>query len=227
MIEFDASLGLGWLPTAPGTPDDTPSVAPGATAGSAPASSSLQELERRHADSCDHCRNATGHQRLVFGEGGEDARIMFIGEAPGAEEDRVGRPFVGEAGKLLDRMLTAVELARSEVYIANVLKSRPPDNRTPTPEEAARCGAWLERQIAAVSPQVIVCLGAVPTKFILRTAEGITRARGRWGTYRSGDLDIPVLPTFHPAYVLRQYTPEVRGAVWNDLREAKARAYPD
>ena len=223
MIEFDASIGLDSVPTSHRSVDESVSMP---SPDDAPRDvGALTELERLHAADCAHCRHATGHRNLVFGEGPEDAKLMFVGEAPGAEEDRLGRPFVGRAGELLDRMISALALRREDVYIANVLKARPPDNRTPTPEETATCGPWLERQIDLVHPKAIVTLGAVPTKYLLGVTEGITRARGTWGTYPGSHGDIPVMPTFHPAYVLRQYTPEVRGAVWNDLQDAKARAY--
>ena len=227
MIEFDADLGLGWMPATTGVIcGETPLQGHTIEESDAHASS-LSALERQHAAECTHCLQATGHRNLVFGEGDGNARLMFVGEAPGADEDRLGRPFVGRAGELLDRMIAALNLERTEVYIANVLKSRPPDNRNPTPEEAARCGTWLARQIDQVDPEVIVTLGAVPTKFLLEQSTGITKARGTWGSYRASRREIPVMPTFHPAYVLRQYTPEVRGAVWNDLQEAKTRAYGD
>ena len=224
MVEFDASMGLDSVPTSHGLAGET--MPPARSEDTPGDTDTLAGLERLHATACIHCRQAKGHRNLVFGEGREDAYLMFVGEAPGAEEDRLGRPFVGRAGELLDRMISALQLRREDVYIANILKSRPPDNRTPTPEETANCGPWLERQIDLVHPRVIVTLGAVPTRHLLGVTEGITRARGKWGTYEGNHADIPVMPTFHPAYVLRQYTPEVRGAVWNDLQDAKARAYP-
>ena len=227
MIEFDAALGLEWMPAIVGSDRREPLPPNPVPRGGDSAPSALEALEQRHAAECTHCLQATGYRNLVFGEGNEDARLMFVGEAPGADEDRLGRPFVGRAGELLDRMIAALKLDRSDVYIANVLKSRPPDNRNPTPEEAARCGTWLARQIDQVDPEVIVTLGAIPTKFLLDQSTGITKARGIWGTYRSTRREILVMPTFHPAYVLRQYTPEVRGAVWNDLQQAKSRAYGD
>lgn len=165
----------------------------------------------------------TPFTRIVFGEGNPEAALMFVGEAPGADEDRTGRPFVGRAGEKLEEMLAAIGLSRSEVYIANVVKVRPPENRTPLPDEIARCGPWLRRQIRIIRPRVLVALGSPAAKFLLDTDEGITRLRGRWGRYVDGSIDIPVMPTFHPAYVLRNYTIETRKAVWSDLRAAKAR----
>lgn len=143
---------------------------------------------------------------------------MFIGEAPGAEEDRTGRPFVGRAGQKLEEIIKAMGLTREDVYIANVLKARPPDNRTPTAEEAARCGPYLVEQIRIIQPLVLVTLGGPATKLILERPEGITRLRGIWASYDIGTRQIPVMPTFHPAYLLRNYTQETRSRVWSDIQ---------
>jgi DNA polymerase len=146
---------------------------------------------------------------------------MFVGEGPGRDEDLQGRPFVGKAGELLERMIGAIGLKREETYIANIVKCRPPDNRTPTPEEARACLGYLYRQIELISPAVIVTLGATPLRELVGVQEGITKVRGQWRRVRIGHREIPVMPTFHPAYVLRQYTQEVRRAVWEDLKAAK------
>lgn len=182
--------------------------------------SRLERIEALHAEECDHCTASTTHQSVVFGDGDPHATVMFVGEAPGAEEDRVGRPFVGRAGELLDRMIDSVGLSRDGVYIGNIVKVRPPENRTPRPDECEACGPWLLSQVAAVRPRVVVALGATPAKYLLRTSTGITRLRGRRVDVEVGGFDVPVVPTFHPAYVLRQYTPEVRRAVWEDLKLA-------
>jgi DNA polymerase len=129
---------------------------------------------------------------------------------------------VGKAGELLDRMIGALGLRREDTYIANVVKCRPPDNRTPTTEEARACLGYLHRQIALIRPAVIVTLGATPLRELVGVSEGITRVRGQWRQLKVAGLEIPVMPTFHPAYVLRQYTPEVRRAVWEDLQAAKS-----
>lgn len=181
--------------------------------------SSLGQLKDCIQD-CLACPLGPGRIRFVFGEGNPSARMMFIGEGPGRDEDLQGRPFVGKAGELLDKMIAAIGYARQDVYIANVVKCRPPDNRTPTPEEAQRCLAYLRRQIELVKPSVIVTLGATPLRELVGVQAGITRIRGQWQRLemRGG---IPVMPTFHPAYVLRQYTQEVRRAVWEDLKAAK------
>lgn len=141
---------------------------------------------------------------------------MFVGEAPGAEEDRQGIPFVGASGKKLTEMIKAMGFDRSQVYIANVLKARPPNNDTPTPDEAAKCGPYLARQIEIIAPAVIVTLGKPAVSYLLDTRETMTNLRGRWFEFRG----IPVMPTFHPAFLLRQYTPENRQKVWSDLKQA-------
>jgi DNA polymerase len=170
---------------------------------------------------CLACPLGAGRIRFVFGEGSPTARMMFIGEGPGRDEDLQGRPFVGKAGELLDRMIAAIGYRRGDVYITNVVKCRPPDNRTPTLQESQRCLPYLKRQIELVRPKVIVTLGATPLRELLGVQTGITRIRGQW--QRLDMLGgIPAMPTFHPAYVLRQYTEDVRRAVWEDLKAARA-----
>lgn len=183
------------------------------------SAATLAELEAR-AQGCLACPLGPGRLRFVFGEGNPSADLMFIGEGPGRDEDLQGRPFVGRAGELLDKMIGAIGLERSEVYIANVVKCRPPDNRVPTASEAQRCLGYLMRQIDLIQPRVIVTLGATPLRELLGVGEGITRVRGQWK--RLEPQGIPVMPTFHPAYVLRQYTDDVRRAVWTDLKAARA-----
>ncbi len=168
---------------------------------------------------CQKCILGTTRNQFVFGEGNPHADMMFVGEGPGRDEDLHGRPFVGRAGDLLEKMIEAIGLKRAEVYIANIVKCRPPDNRIPTPEEAHSCLGYLEKQIQLIQPKVIVTLGATPLRELLGITEGITKIRGTLQTYQ----DIPVIPTFHPAYVLRMYTPEVRKAVWDDLKFAKSK----
>lgn len=204
-------LGVDFLPLAP--------LADAPAAGSSDKQARLDELRARHDAECPHCTRATGHTQTVFGEGSPDAAMMFVGEAPGAEEDRQGRPFVGRSGQLLDKMIEAMGLRREDVYIANVLKSRPPNNRTPTPDEAAACGAYLREQIAIIEPRVIVSLGRPAAQLLLETKESMTNLRGRWSEYAG----VPVLPTFHPAFLLRQYTKENRQKVWSDLQKAMER----
>lgn len=143
---------------------------------------------------------------------------MFIGEGPGQEEDRIGRPFVGPAGQLLDKMITAMGLARESVYIANVAKYQPPGNRIPTPEEVAAQGPYLAKQVAIIAPTVLVALGGTATKYALSTTTGITRLRGQWAQFVHTDPMLPIMPTFHPAYLLRSYTQDNRKKVWADLQ---------
>lgn len=177
--------------------------------------SMLDALRIEHETSCPHCTTVTGHKQIVFGTGNSSASLMFIGEAPGAEEDEQGIPFVGAAGQKLDQIIEAIGVHREDVYIANVLKSRPPDNRTPLPSEVALCGPYLKKQIEIIKPKVIITLGSPATKYILDTNQGITQLRGTWGTYNN----IPVLPTYHPAYLLRNYTTEIRRQVWDDMQQ--------
>jgi uracil-DNA glycosylase family 4 len=185
----------------------------------------LEALRQRHDRECPHCTTATAHTQTVFGEGDPEARLMFIGEAPGETEDRLGRPFVGRAGEKLDEMIRAMGLQRQQVYIANVLKSRPPENRTPLQHEVDACGPYLIEQILTIRPEVIVTLGGPATKLLLATDAGITRLRGIWSEWRApgGESGIPVMPTYHPAYLLRNYTPQTRGEMWSDLQAVMGR----
>ncbi|MDR3528262.1 MAG: uracil-DNA glycosylase [Rhizomicrobium sp.] len=155
----------------------------------------------------------------VFADGNPASRILFIGEAPGAEEDRQGLPFVGRAGKLLDRMMAAINLDRSSAYITNVLNWRPPANRDPSPEEAAICLPFLRRHIELTNPGIIILLGAVAARHVLGYTEGIMKLRGRWLEYRVGDVMVPVMATLHPAYLLRQ--PAHKKLAWRDLQAAE------
>jgi uracil-DNA glycosylase family 4 len=180
-----------------------------------------ERLQKIRADlgECTRCRLHEGRTKLVFGVGDPSAQLMFIGEGPGANEDLQGEPFVGRAGKKLDEMIKAIGLSRESVYIANIVKCRPPENRDPAADEIAICSPVLDAQIEAIQPKVIVTLGGPSTKTLLGTKVGITRLRGQWHSYR----DIPVMPTFHPAYLLRNYTRETRMMVWEDLKAARAR----
>ena len=180
----------------------------------------LEALRMRHDAECPHCTASKSHTRTVFGEGSPTARLMFIGEAPGEQEDRTGRPFVGRAGEKLDEMIAAMGLQREQVYIANALKSRPPDNRTPLQHEVDACGPYLIQQILVIRPEVIVTLGGPATKLMLGTEEGITRLRGVWAEWNppDGSSPVPVMPTYHPAYLLRNYTAKTRAEIWGDLQ---------
>ncbi|MGE5345268.1 MAG: uracil-DNA glycosylase [Acidithiobacillales bacterium] len=162
--------------------------------------------------SCRKCGLGATRTQTVFSDGSPEARILFVGEAPGADEDAQGVPFVGRAGQLLTRMIEdGMGIPRKDVYICNVLKCRPPDNRNPEPSEISACRGYLETQIETIRPEVIVALGKFAAQFLLETEEGIMRLRGKWGDYRG----IPVMPTFHPSFLLRQ--PEKKREAWEDL----------
>ena len=157
--------------------------------------------------------------QLVFADGNPQARVMFVGEAPGADEDREGLPFVGRSGKLLDRMLSAIGLDRTSVYIANIIPWRPPGNRTPTPQESQICLPFIRRQIELVDPDILVCLGGPSAQTLLGIRDGITRIRGRWFTFDTGKREIRALPTFHPAFLLR--SPLQKRFAWRDFLAIK------
>ena len=184
-----------------------------------PQASRLSNLQDHHARSCSYClRNVADHP-MVFGEGNSNASLMFIGEAPGTEEERQGRPFAGRAGVKLDEMIKAMGLQREDVYITNALKSRPLENRPSEAGDFEHCGAYLAAQVRIIKPEVIVVLGGPASKLILGSPLGITSLRGKWAAYENVDL----MPTFHPAYLLRNPTLEVRGQVWKDLQEVMKR----
>jgi uracil-DNA glycosylase family 4 len=176
---------------------------------------------RAELGDCRRCDLCEGRSTIVFGDGNPAADLMFIGEGPGEQEDRRGLPFVGRAGELLTGMIEkGLGISRSSVYICNIVKCRPPQNRTPLPREVAACRPFLDGQIDAVQPRVIVTLGKPAASLLLDRDVAITRLRGTWQEYRG----IPLMPTLHPAYVLRQYTPENRRNVWEDLKAALARS---
>jgi uracil-DNA glycosylase len=190
-------------------------------ARTAPSLEVLRELLEK-LDGCALKHTAT---RLVFADGNPQARVMFVGEAPGRDEDIEGLPFVGRSGKLLDRMMAAIGLDRKSAYIANVIPWRPPGNRTPTPQETQICLPFIQRQIELVNPDVLVTLGNPSTQTLLSTREGIMRSRGKWFDYDTGSRKIRALATFHPAYLLR--SPSYKRMSWQDLRAiAKALAQP-
>jgi DNA polymerase len=178
----------------------------------------LREI-RAEIGECTRCKLHEGRKNIVFGVGDPHARLLFVGEGPGAEEDARGEPFVGRAGQKLDAMIEAIGLRREQVYIANVVKCRPPGNREPQPDEVGCCAPFLVGQIRAIRPKVIVTLGSPATRTLLGTVVGITKLRGRWHEFEG----IPVMPTFHPAYLLRAYTRENRQKVFDDLKAARSR----
>jgi DNA polymerase len=168
-------------------------------------------------DGCGLKRTATN---IVFADGVSHGGIMLIGEAPGRDEDRVGKPFVGRAGQLLDKMLASIGLNRAHnAYITNVINWRPPDNRDPSPEEAASCLPFLRRHIELADPKLIILLGAVAARHVVGVSDGIMKLRGRWLEYRVGSSMVPLMPTLHPAYLLRQ--PAHKKLAWRDLQAVK------
>jgi DNA polymerase len=205
---------------------ETPSVAEAAAEALAPTTapwgpSPTLDAVREHLGECERCELCSGRNTIVFGDGDPDADLMFIGEGPGQEEDRRGVPFVGRAGELLTQMIEkGLEIPRSSVYICNIVKCRPPNNRTPLPPEVSACRPFLDGQIDAVRPKVIVTLGKPAASLLLGRDVAITRVRGTWQDYRG----IPLMPTLHPAFVLRQYTAENRRNVWEDLKAALTRS---
>jgi DNA polymerase len=182
----------------------------------ASAADALAAVRAEVGDDCQRCKLHTlGRTHVVFGVGSPEADLMFVGEAPGADEDVQGEPFVGRAGQLLTKIVEAIGLTREQVYIANVIKCRPPGNRNPEPDEVERCEPFLFRQIDVIKPKVIVALGKFAAQSLLRTAEPITRLRGREYRYR----DAVLMPTYHPAYLLRN--PSAKRDVWEDMKRVR------
>ena len=209
-----------------------PKAAPARAAGQAPvivpptgpslfesvetiADDSLLKIHEDLGD-CTRCKLHKGRNKIVFGDGNPKAELVFVGEGPGADEDMQGLPFVGRAGKLLTQMIEAMGLQRRDVYICNVVKCRPPENRAPEPDEVATCSPYLLRQIDTIRPKVIVCLGATAAKTILNTTRGISQFRGEWLEWRGHKL----MATYHPAYLLRN--PPAKADVWKDLQKVMA-----
>lgn len=171
---------------------------------------------REDLGDCTRCKLHKGRHKLVFGDGSATAQLVFVGEGPGADEDAQGLPFVGRAGKLLTQMIEAMGLQRKDVYICNVVKCRPPQNRAPEPDEVETCSPYLFRQIDVINPKVVVCLGAVAAKTLLETTRGISHFRGEWQEWRGRKL----MATYHPAYLLRN--PPAKADVWKDLQKVMA-----
>jgi DNA polymerase len=182
----------------------------------APSGKTLDEIRRELGD-CKRCKLCNGRTQIVFGVGNPKAELVFVGEGPGADEDAQGIPFVGKAGQLLTKMIEAMKFQRDDVYICNVVKCRPPNNRNPEPDEIEACEPFLKQQLASIQPKVIVALGKFAAQTLLRVDTPITRLRGQWRQYEG----IPLMPTFHPAYLLR--SPEEKGKAWMDLQEVMKR----
>lgn len=212
-----AAAGLAQTSTSVTSP---PVVLPGVVLPSlAPEGDTLAAIRLDIGD-CTRCRLSEARHSIVFGSGNEAARLVFVGEGPGADEDEQGLPFVGRAGQLLTQMIDntaqkeGIPIRRSDVYICNVVKCRPPENRTPLPDEMETCGQFLFRQLMTIQPKAICALGATAMKALLNTKEGITKSRGKWHKWR----DIPVMITYHPSYLLRQYNQQARREAWEDLK---------
>lgn len=200
-VRFEEHLGVKGYPRPEGQPDPAAALA----------------RIRAELGECTRCRLHQSRTHIVFGAGNPRARLLFVGEGPGEDEDREGIPFVGKAGKLLTNIIeNGMKLKRSECYIANVVKSRPPGNRNPLPEEIAACFPFLEAQIRAIRPQVIVALGAVASHTLLQTEAPISRLRGQWAKWQG----IAVMPTFHPSYLLRNES--AKRLVWEDIQKVMA-----
>ena len=186
----------------------------------APTGDTLELIRADVGEDCRRCRLCEQRSRVVFGVGNEKARLVFVGEGPGADEDAQGIPFVGRAGQLLTQMIEntaakeGIPIKRADVYICNVVKCRPPENRTPLPDEMEICGQFLFRQLMAIRPAAICALGSTAAKALLATKDGVTRLRGRWHKWR----DIPVMVTYHPSYLLRAYNQSAKREAWEDLK---------
>jgi DNA polymerase len=220
-LEFFTELGIDGIRLDPVWHARATAPAPGeSSAPSEPAQAvpgSLDSLRVEIGPDCRRCKLHTlGRTQVVFGVGNPNAELMFVGEAPGADEDIQGEPFVGRAGQLLTKIIEAMGMRRSDVYIANVIKCRPPGNRNPEPDEVERCEPFLFQQIDLIKPKVIVALGKFAAQSLLKTTDPITRIRGREYKYRSAVL----MPTYHPAYLLRN--PSSKREVWEDMKRVKA-----
>lgn len=203
LLEYHQSMGLREVPVR---------RAASARRGRASNKKKLDQLRELIGD-CTRCRLSEGRTNLVFGVGNPDADLMFIGEGPGRDEDLQGEPFVGRAGQLLTRIIEAMGYKRKDVFIANIVKCRPPQNRNPAPDEAATCIPFLIGQIEIIQPKVIVCLGSVAAQFLLQTEQKITSLRGNFHEWNG----VPVMPTYHPAFLLRN--PNMKKPVWEDMQK--------
>jgi uracil-DNA glycosylase family 4 len=210
------SKDVQWRQRAPGAPFDSIDSASGIILAQG-NDDSLETIQSDLGADCRRCKLCTmGRSQIVFGVGNPRARLMFVGEAPGEEEDKRGEPFVGRAGQLLTKIIEAIGLTRDQVYIANVIKCRPPGNRNPEADEVEQCEPYLFRQIDVIKPRVIVPLGKFAAQSLLKTMDPITRLRGRQFDYRGAAL----IPTFHPAYLLRN--PSAKREVWEDMKKVRA-----
>jgi uracil-DNA glycosylase len=207
----------------------SPRALPKAAAGAPEEVASMAREQARHAQSLeeleailagfDGCALKFSAKNLAFADGNPEGRVMLVGEAPGADEDRIGKPFMGRSGQLLDRMLATIGLDRTQVYVANIVPWRPPGNRTPTPQESQICLPFIQRQIELADPDILVCLGGPSAQTLLGIRDGITKARGRWFVYQTGTREIRAMATFHPAFLLR--SPLQKRFAWRDFLAIK------
>lgn len=225
-LGFDSIYRCAPLPNEAGGPQQeipvaaqSPSPAKPSLPGLAPDNDTLDQIRLDIGD-CRRCRLCEARNTIVFGSGNDQSALVFVGEGPGADEDEQGLPFVGRAGQLLTQMIEntaakeGIPIRRPDVYICNVVKCRPPENRTPLPEEMQICGQFLFRQLMAIKPKAICALGSTAMKALLNPKEGITKLRGKWHKWR----DIPVMITYHPSYLLRQYNQQAKREAWEDLK---------
>jgi len=222
-LEFYQDLGVKTLykRQSPATAHQppAPSPLPPIVLSLGPDHDNLAKISEDIGD-CKRCRLHEGRNRIVFGSGNEQARLVFVGEGPGADEDEQGLPFVGRAGQLLTQMIEGtaqkegIPIKREDVYICNVVKCRPPENRTPQPDEMEICGEFLYRQLEVIRPRAICALGSIAVKALLGTKEGVMKLRGKWLKWR----DIPLIVTYHPSYLLRQYNQNAKKEAWEDLK---------
>ncbi|HYK61642.1 MAG TPA: uracil-DNA glycosylase [Bryobacteraceae bacterium] len=214
---FSLRRGLQPPRASPAPPEETLPLIP-----LAPSGDTLEKIQQDIGPDCRRCRLCEQRSKIVFGVGDPQARLVFVGEGPGADEDAQGIPFVGRAGQLLTQMIDntasreGIPIRRAGVYICNVVKCRPPENRTPLPDEMEICGEFLFRQLMTIRPKAIVALGSTAAKALLGTKDGVTRLRGQWRKWR----DIPLIVTYHPSYLLRPYNQNAKREAWEDLKKA-------
>lgn len=225
LLEIEQLLGGQFTPSAVNSlPEVKLPARTAAVANLAPGdkSAALDAMNQNEVKTCTLCGLSKTRIQTVFGEGDPNAKLVFVGEGPGQNEDESGRPFCGRAGELLDKMIGAMGMKRSDVFICNVVKCRPPENRNPMSNEVEACWPYLMRQLQIIAPKVIVTMGNPATQKLLQTKKGITGLRGNWQPLPELADSIggtPVMPTFHPSYLLRNYTPQARSEVWSDLKQ--------
>jgi DNA polymerase len=223
-LEFFRDIGVTMLDV-PKTvrkvePEQKQKVAPAVTANNKPLDNAAAlQLIREDIGNCQRCKLAPSRTNIVFGSGNPNAELVFVGEAPGFDEDKQGLPFVGKAGQLLTKIIESIDIKRDDVYICNVLKCRPPDNRNPEPDEVMSCNPFLKKQLATIRPKIVCCLGTFAAQTVMQTAAPISKLRGKFH-----DIDgIRVIATFHPAYLLR--SPDKKRDVWEDMKQIRAELF--